>query len=148
VEATGFGIDPGTRQRLRGGRRGFFRTARLNAAGWAAVAGVGAAGAVAGLGAARLTDTSPWITVPVGGAAALAALVAADRRKWASMRTSYSWTDDLAAVADMAVLLQRAGIDASAGTDELGQPTLWYLNRHHRRVARMFRDRGLPFPPV
>jgi hypothetical protein len=148
VYATGCGIDLGTRQRLYGRRRGFFRTARLNAAGWAAVAGVGAAGAAAGLGAARLANASPWITVPVGGAAALGALVAADRRRWATMRTSYSWTDDLAAVEDMAVLLQRAGIDASAGTDGLGQPTLRYLNRHHRRVAQVFRDAGLPLPPV
>jgi hypothetical protein len=132
---------------VRRGRRELFRTAKLNAAGWAAVAGFCAVGAAAGLGAARLTNASAWITVPVGGAGAFAAVVAVDRRKWARMRTSYSWADDPGEVEHTASLLQRAGIDASADTDELDQPALRYLNRDHRRVARVFRNAGLPLPP-
>jgi hypothetical protein len=132
--------------RALGGRRELFRTAKLNAVGWAAVAGLCATGAATGLVAARLTDASSWITVPAGTAAAVATMLAADRRKWADMRTSYSWTDDRAEVQRVANLLQRAGVDASADADELDQPTLHYLNRDHRRVSRAFRNAGLQPP--
>ncbi len=129
-----------------GDRRAPFRTAQLNAVGWAAVVGLCATGAATGLAAARLADASSWITVPAGAATAFAAALAADRRRWARMRTSYSWTDDPTEVRHVAGLLQRAGVDASADTDELGRPTLHYLNRDHRRVTRSFRDAGLPPP--
>jgi hypothetical protein len=129
------------------GRRELFRTAQLNMVGWAAVAGLCVAGAATGLAAARLTGTPAWITAPVGSAAAFAALLAADRHKWAGMPTTYAWTDDPAEVLHLASLLRRAGIDVSADTDDGEQPTLHYLNRDHRRVARAFHDAGLQPPP-
>jgi hypothetical protein len=130
-----------------GRRPELFRTARLNAVGWAAVAGLCVTAAAAGLAAARFTGVPSWITAPAGGAAAFAAVLAADRRKWANMPTTYSWTDNPAEVQQIAFTLQRVGIAATADTDDLEQPTLHYLNRHHRDVARAFRDAGLPPPP-
>ena len=130
----------------RAGRR-TFRTAELNAAGWAAVAGLCATGAATGWAVARLTNASPRITVPAGGAAAFAAVLAADRRKWAGMSTSYGWTDNPAEVQHMATVLELAGVDVSADTEESRRPTLRYLNRDHRRVARAFRNAGLRPPP-
>jgi hypothetical protein len=120
-----------------------FRTADLNAAGWTAVGGLCAA---AGLAASRHRNVSAWILVPAGALATFAAVVAADRRRWSHMRTSYSWTDDPDEVRRTAARLERAGIDASAGTDGPGRPTLRYLNRDHRRVTRAFRNAGLPPP--
>ncbi|MCA2219128.1 hypothetical protein [Jidongwangia harbinensis] len=123
-----------------------FRTAELNAAGWAAVGGLCVAGAAAGLALARLTGAPSWITASAGAAAAFAAVLAADRRKWAGMHSSYAWTDDSAEVQHIAGLLQRAGIDAAADADRGYGPSLRYLNRDHRRVARAFREAGLPPP--
>ncbi len=130
-----------------GRRREMFRTAQLNVAGWAAVAGLCVTGAATGLAATRLTGAPSWITAPVGSAAAFAVILAADRRKWAGMPTTYTWTDNPAEVQHMASLLQRAGIDASADTADVDQPTLHYLNRDHHRVARAFHDAGLQPPP-
>ena len=130
-----------------GRRRELFRTAQLNAVGWAAVAGLCITGVATGLAATRLTGAPPWITAPVGGAAAFAAVLTADRRKWANMPTMHTWTDNLVEVQQIASTLQRAGIEAAAETDELDQPALRYLNRDHRHVARALRDAGLPPPP-
>ncbi len=128
-------------------RRELVRTAQLNAVGWAAVAGLCAIGAATGLAATRLTGTPPWITAPIGGAAALATVIAADRRRWATMPTAHTWTDSLVEVEQIAATLNRAGIEATAEIDELERPALHYLNRDHRQVARAFRDAGLPPPP-
>ncbi|WP_433117935.1 hypothetical protein [Micromonospora sp. CA-246542] len=133
-----------------GRRRDLLRTAQLNAAGWAAVAAICVIGAATGLAATRLTGTPSWLTTPAGAAAAFAAVLAADRRKWANMPTTYSWTDNPTEVQRIASALQHAGIDATADTADtadLEQPTLRYLNRDYRRVARAFRAAGLPPPP-
>ncbi|MEU8238412.1 hypothetical protein AB0C07_09215 [Actinoplanes missouriensis] len=128
-----------------GPRRELFRSAELNPAGWAAVAGICLCGAATGWAVTRVTGVPPWITTTVGAAAAFAAVVAADRRKWAGMSTTYSWTDDLAEVERVAMLLRRAGIDASAVTDGR-RPALRYRNGDLRHVNRAFRDAGLPPP--
>jgi hypothetical protein len=90
--------------------------------------------------------------MPVGAAVALAAMLAADRRRWAAMATSYAWTENVGEVEHLAVLLQHAGVDATATTRKPEQPTLTYRNgnrdRDRRRVARAFRDAGLPPPAV
>jgi hypothetical protein len=129
----------------RGGQ--LFRTATPNPVGWAAVAGLCGAGAATGWVTARLTGMSSWIAVTAGGAAAFAALVAADRRKWAGMPTDYCWTHDVAEAQRIAELLGHAGIAASVEIDEFDQPGLRYLNRDRRRIARAFRSAGLPPPP-
>ena len=128
-------------------RRELFRTAQLNAVAWAAVAGLCVTGAAIGLTVSRLTGASPGITAPVGGAAAFAAVLTADRRRWATMPTTHTWTDNPVEVQQMASTLRRAGIEVTAETDELDQHALRYLNRDHRHVARAFRDAGLPPPP-
>lgn len=124
-----------------------FRTAQLNVVGWAAVAGLCAVGATAGLAAARVTGTAPWIAVPAGGAAALAGLVAADRRKWRAMPTTYAWTDDVNSIQHIADVLTRAGVAVTVEVDDFDQPKLQYLNRDHRQIRRTFRNAGLPPPP-
>ncbi len=130
------------------GRRGtLLRTATLNLVGWAAVVGLCGAGAGTGLATAQLTGISPWIAGPVGGAVAFAALIAADRRRWAGMPTSYGWTQDLADTQRMADLLTDAGIAVSVEVDEFDQPGLRYINRDRPRVARTFRTAGLRPPP-
>jgi len=129
-----------------GRRWKLFRTAQLNAAGWAAVAGLCAIGAMTGLARAHLTGAATWMTMPAGSAAAFAAVIAADCRKWARMSTSYAWTDDLAEISRMADLLANAGVAVSVEIDEFDQPSLEYVNRDHRRVARAFRNAGLPRP--
>lgn len=128
-------------------RRELFRTARLNAVGWAAVAGLCAIGAGIGLLLARISGAATWIAMPFGAAAALGSLGAADRRKWAAMSTSYSWTDDLSATQEIADLLTRAGVAVSVEVDDFGQPMLQYLNRDRRHVHRVFRSAALPSPP-
>jgi hypothetical protein len=129
-------------------RRGLFRTAQLNAAGWSAVVGLCAAGAGAGLVAARFTRAATWITMPAGGAFAMAGLIAADRRKWAAMPSTYAWTDNLDDVLQIADMLTRAGIAVSVEIDEFDQPMLRFLNRDRRRIRGVFRSAGLSFPPT
>jgi hypothetical protein len=120
-----------------------FRTVKLNAVGWAAVTGFCAAGAAAGLAAARLAGVPTWIAGPAGAAVAFAAVLVADRRRWANMTVSYSWTDDLTAVEHMAGLLREAGVGVSVDPD---QPCLCYRHRDRRRIVRAFRDEGLEPP--
>ncbi|HET6483369.1 MAG TPA: hypothetical protein VFG35_25480 [Actinoplanes sp.] len=127
-----------------GRRRELFRTAQINAVGWGAIAGLCVTGAATGLAASRLTGAPPWVTAPVGGAVAFAAVLTADWRKWANMPTTHTWTDNLVEVQQIASTLQRAGIEAVAETDEFDEPALRYLNRDGRHVARVFRDAGLP----
>jgi hypothetical protein len=129
-----------------GRRPELFRIATLNAVGWAAVAGLCVAGAATGLAVARLTEVPAGITVPAGAAAAFAAVLVADRRRWAAGHVSYSWTDNLAEVQQMAETLRNAGVDASADTDDYDRPRLNYVNRDHPRVTRAFRAAGLPAP--
>jgi hypothetical protein len=127
--------------------RELLRTAKLNAVGWAAVAGLCAAGAGAGLVAARLTSRAVWVAMPAGTAVALAGLIAADRRKWAAMATSYSWTDKLDDIQRIADVLTRRGVAVAVEVDEFDQPMLQYLNRDRRHVRRVLRSAGLPPPP-
>lgn len=120
-----------------------FRTVKLNAVGWAAVAGLCAAGAAAGLAAARVAGVPPWVAGPTGAVVAFAAVLVADRRRWAGMTVSYAWTDDPAEVEHLAGLLQDAGVDVSVDPD---QPCLYHRNRDRRRIVRAFRDEGLEPP--
>ena len=124
-----------------GRRWELFRTAQLNGAGWAAVAVVCALGAATGLATARFTGAATGMTMPAGGAAAFAAVIAADRRRWARMTVHHAWTDDLGEVRRVADLLTNAGVAVSVEIDEFDQPSLQYVNRDHRRVARAFRKR-------
>lgn len=100
-----------------------------------------------GLAVTRLTGLPSWITAPVGGATAFAAVLAADRSKWANMPATYTWTDNPAEVERIAALLRRAGVDISAVMNGADQPSLHYRNGDRRHVARAFRDAGLPPPP-
>lgn len=68
-------------------RRELFRSVQLNAVGWAALAGLCVTGAAVGLVAARSTGVPSWLTAPAGGAAAFAAVLAADRLRRPGVRS-------------------------------------------------------------
>src|SRR5215207_10094419 len=106
-----------------------FRMAQLNIVGRTAVAGLCLAGAGIGLVATRVTGIPAVVAVPAGGAAALLSLVAADRRKWGTRETRYSWTEDAAEVERVADLIDRTGVTVRVTADEQGRPMLWYRNR-------------------
>ncbi|MEU4693979.1 hypothetical protein [Actinoplanes sp. NPDC023714] len=129
-----------------GRRRELFRTAELNAAGWAALTGFCVSGAAAGLTISRFTGIPNWITMPVGGFTAFAVVLAADRSKWANMHTTYTWTDNLAEVERIATVLQRVGVSVLVVVNGTDWPSLDYRNGDRRHVDRAFRDAGLPPP--
>src|SRR4051812_36535545 len=119
------------------------RTAELNAAGWGAVVLLSLAGAGIAHGAARASGSTSKALAPVGALACLVALVAADRRRWGRMETSYSWTRDPDDVARIGVLLQRHGVPVRVDTDDERGPRLRYRNRDARRVRRELHRAGV-----
>ncbi len=128
-------------------RRHLLRTARLNAAGRAAL--VGGCAAAGGLGWAlgRLPAVPAGLSVPVGGLLPLLLVVGADRRRWRAMRTGYGWggtPDQVAAVvADLAERGVRATTELSAdGT----QGSLRYRNADARAVRVVLAEHGVVAP--
>ena len=88
--------------RRRGRRRAWLRTARLNVVGWSAL--LGACLVVAALGVATVTALGwPRAVGAAGAVIPVAAVVLADRIRWAQMETSVGWggsVDEVARIAD------------------------------------------------
>jgi hypothetical protein len=116
-----------------------FRSARLNAAGRAAVALVCAAFAALGylLGGYWVAGgVGPRLAGSLGGALlGLALLVAVDRRRWGRTGTSMSWGGDPGAVQRAAEVLHRHGVPVEIVMWH-GIASLSYRNRYARRVRR------------
>ena len=118
--------------RLRHGR--VFRTARLNVAGWSALAGwIALWGALFGV-AAGLTHLPVATSAAFGALAAAASVVIFDRRRWGEMESQFSWTDDPAVVEDAVRRLRNLGVDVRAYTTPDDEAGLVYRMRDHRRV--------------
>ena len=81
----------------------------------------------------------PWpVTAASGAALALAGVVAFDRRRWAGMVTSFSWTDDLAEVRSAVDALRQRGVPVEMFLDpEDGRPRLSCRNRDAKRVQSL-----------
>ena len=95
--------------RARQPRRSWFRTARLDVVGWSALLGTCLVAAAAGVAVA----TALGRPRPYGAACAivpLAAVVLADRRRWARMRSSVGWGGSVEDVARVVALLEDRGI--------------------------------------
>ena len=80
--------------RSRHRQRRFLRTARLNAVGFGAVGGTCLVAAALCAPALRRTGWPLLIRAAPGPVVVVTGLVALDRRKWAGMVTSFSFTDD------------------------------------------------------
>lgn len=123
--------------RLR--QRRLFRTARLNAVGWAALTGwVVVWAAVLGVAAGwkGWKGLSPAAGCVLGAAAGLAAVVIFDRRRWGRMETYFAWTDDPTVVRQAMQRLTDAGLAVSCYVSPDGEPSLVYRQRDQRRVMR------------
>jgi hypothetical protein len=120
----------------------FLRTARLNAVGYAALAGAClVAGVVSGLTLAP-TGWRLLLRVVVGPLVVLVALVIADRRKWGRMETSFSFTDDVATMRAVADRLTARGLPVTLD-EERGGPSLRYRNRDAKQVHAALADLGI-----
>ena len=133
-------LSPGRRP-----RRSVLRSAQLNAVGHAALAG-------ACLGAGLLTAFALQVTgwplplrAAVGPVVVLTALVVADRRKWARMETSFSFTDDPAELRGVGARLVARGLPVRIDTDDRG-PRLSYRNRDAARVQAALAELGITMP--
>ena len=121
-----------------------FRTARLNAVGWAALTGwVVAWGSIVGE-AARLVDLWPAAGALLGAAAGLVVVVIFDRRRWSGMEAHFGWTDEPAVVQQAVQRLLDAGVAVSYYMSPDGEPHLVYRQRDERRVMRLL---GFPAWP-
>ena len=102
---------PLTRHRLPRGPH-LFKSTRLNSVGWAALAGLClVVGAIFG-GVAAAVGWSWWAFAVLGVMAALGSLLVLDRRKFSTLYSTYSWTDDEDEKAAVCADLQAAGIAA------------------------------------
>ena len=122
--------------------RPVLRTARLNAVGYAALAGAClVAGFVSGL--AMVPTAWPLLLrVVVGPVVVLVSLVIADRRKWGRMETGFSFTDDVATVRAVADRLTARGLPVTLD-EERGGPSLRYRNRDAKQVHAALADLGI-----
>jgi hypothetical protein len=107
--------------RRRGRRRSWLRTARLNVVGWSAL--LGACLVVAALGIATTTALAwPRALGAAGAVIPVAAVIFADRRRWARMETSVDWGGSVEEVARIADELESEGVHARVRPDAPGSP--------------------------
>lgn len=127
-------------------RHHFLRTARLNAVGFSALGGACLAAAAISSLALQKTGWPPAIRAVLGPVVVVTGLVALDRRKWAAMSTSSSFTDDVAATQAVADQLNALGLPVDVEEVPPGQPALRYAHRHARQVHTALGDLGIPTP--
>lgn len=146
-------------------RRPWLRTAQLNIRGWSALVGLCAVAAAVGLRLARGLDLSVWPGLALAGAFALipvGGVVVADRRRWASMETSFGWSGSVAEVTRIAEELRSRGVDARVRVNPQYEQPWWdridtppdaeptaslvYTNRHADKVRAVLRAHGIDPP--
>lgn len=132
------------RSRHRQGR--FLRTARLNAVGFGALGGVCLVAAALCAPALRRTGWPLLFRAAPGPVVVVTGLVVLDRRKWAGMVTSSSFTDDPAEMRAVADRLGALGLPVSLEERPPGTPVLRYAHRHARQVHAALADMGVPAP--
>src|SRR4051795_406760 len=107
--------------RRHGRRRSWLRSARLNVVGWSGL--LGACLVVAALGIATTTALGwPRALGAAGAVIPVAAVVVADRRRWARMETSVDWGGSVEEVARIADELGADGVDARVRVEAPGSP--------------------------
>jgi hypothetical protein len=121
--------------------RSFLRTARLNVVGYAALIGACLVAAVGSASALRTTGWPPVLRAAVGPVVVVLVLVAADRRKWSRMETSFSFTDDPAELRTVADRLLAQGLPVRVEEDQ--GPAITYRHRDARRVHAALRQLGI-----
>jgi hypothetical protein len=122
----------------------FLRTAQLNAVGFAALGGVCLAAGVVTALALRTTGWSLASSAAVGPLVVLVGLVVADRRKWARMESSFSFTDDAAELRRVGNRLIAQGLPVRVDDDP--EPRLRYRNGDARRVYAALAELGIVTP--
>jgi hypothetical protein len=130
---------------LRPGRprsKSWLRTARLNAVGWGALA---VACVIAGLVTDVVLLVTGWpvpLRAGIGPVIVVLGLVVADRRKWARMETTFSFTDDVLAMRAVADELVARGLPVTLDVESWGA-RLRYRNRDAKRVHAALADLGI-----
>jgi hypothetical protein len=122
--------------------RPFLRTARLNAAGYAALAAACLVAAAVGALALSATGWPLPVRDLVGPVVVVLALVVADRHKWSRMETGFSFTDDGRDMRPIADRLVEQGIPASVDA-ERGTLSLRYRNGDAKRVHAALAEMGI-----
>jgi hypothetical protein len=135
---------PSRRPRL-GRRYGLFRSASLNAVGWAAVTALCLAGAAVGYGVGLLIGW-PVAWMVIGALLSLVALVVADRRQWGRIWTGYSWGGSPETTERVATELKRQGLPVETEMYPDGQARLHFRHRDGRRVALALSQLGIRPP--
>jgi hypothetical protein len=113
-------MSTGPSARLSPGRvraRPFLRTARLNAVGYSALVGACLVAAVVSALALRATGWPQGLRAGVGPLVVVLALLGADRRKWARMETSFSFSDDARDLRSIADRLAAQNLPATVEVD-------------------------------
>jgi hypothetical protein len=123
-------------------QRSFLRTARLNAVGHASLAGACLLGGSVSALALAPTGWPLPVRAAVGPVAVVTALLAADRRKWARMETTFAFTDDVLAMRAVADQLVAQGLPVTLDVEDWG-PRLRYRNRDAARVHAALNDLGI-----
>ena len=146
---------------LRAGRhRGsWLRTAQLNVRGWSALLGLCTLARLAGVLLARARGLPNALGLALA-VLPIAAVLVADRRRWARMETSYGWGASVAEVTRIAEEPRARGVAAQVRPaldheqprwDRLEPPqeataSLVYANRHDRAVREVLRTHGVDLP--
>ena len=123
-----------------------FRSVRLNAVGWLAVALLCLACAGAGYGVGRFIGLPSAASPLVGTLLGLITFVAVDRWRWGRLETGFSWGSDPDAVTRVGTELQRQGVPVQPEVDHDGRARLRYQNRHARYVRRALNRLGVRLP--
>jgi hypothetical protein len=135
---------PSKRWRLR--RCRLFRSVELNAVGWAAAAALCLTGAVAGYAVSLLSGWPIAIGPVIGTLLGLVTLVVADRRRWGSPWTEYSWGDSPETTQRVCMQLKGLGYPVDTTTYPDGRVRLRYRQRDSRRVAMALNRLGIRPP--
>lgn len=146
-------------------RRHWLRTARLNAVGWAALAGACVVAAALSVAAASALALPSW-TGALCAVTPLGAVVLADRRRWAAMESGFGWGGSVDEVTTIVAELEVQGVachvhvqqspptgwdrpwEPPPGDGAVPEASLCYANRDSAAVRAVLRAHGVDLPEI